>query len=52
MHTKYVDLARTAACYRDDAQDERPNGVFVGLLNAAPICAAWWFVFLKVLGIL
>jgi hypothetical protein len=33
MHTKYVDLARDAACYRDDAANDNTH-----------ISALWWLV--------
>lgn len=33
MHSKYIDLARQSACYRDTADDLAPaRGVVVGLL--------------------
>lgn len=31
MHTKYVDLARDATCYREDAQDDDRR-----------VSALWW----------
>jgi hypothetical protein len=48
MHTRYVDLARTAACYREDAQDEAAPG----LLARAPYAAAWLLVLLVVWGVI
>jgi hypothetical protein len=34
MHTKYVDLARTAACWRDEAPPS----------DARHVSALWWVV--------
>jgi hypothetical protein len=47
MHSRLCDLARTAACYREPA-DERPNG----LLARAPYAAAWLLVLLVVWGVI
>jgi hypothetical protein len=38
MHAKHIDLARTAACYRDDAANDRHVSVLWWLV---PTFAAW-----------
>jgi hypothetical protein len=48
MHTKYVDLARDAICYRDPAQDDGRRGcgwcVALALLGTMAFWCAfvWW----------
>jgi hypothetical protein len=39
VHTKYVDLARDAACYRDDPQDDlnAARGIAMALIASVPV---------------
>jgi hypothetical protein len=47
MHTKYVDLARDAACYRDDDPQPDPlsaaRGIVFAVIASLPVWAlvAW-----------
>jgi hypothetical protein len=45
MHTKYVDLARSATCYRDEPQHDRHASVLWWLVPtfvAWVALIAWW----------
>jgi hypothetical protein len=41
MHAKYVDLARDAACYRDEPQDDLSpaRGIALALIASVPVWA-------------
>jgi hypothetical protein len=53
LHTKYIDLARTAACYRDEPQHDTPRLTLLGrCAHAAPPIALFVFVLLKVWGVI
>jgi hypothetical protein len=52
LHTKYVDLARSGGCYRDDAQDDTPRLTLLGrCAHAAPYVALLVWVFGRTLGV-
>jgi hypothetical protein len=41
MHARYIDLARDAACYRDEPQDDLApsRGIALALIASVPVWA-------------